>query len=322
MQCNKDPYPPVSEPLNVYQNTLMSGFDIGIDDSKQNRGWLSLKEGYYELKYPADLDWGCVFIVTGLVPLDSVCEDFSNYKGFTVDLRGTNKGNSIGISIEGCGRKSSYEAVIADLNSSWQTYKFSFKSFPDINISRLRTVLKIRFTGKDSVTTDFRNLRFYSTYTPDTNTYEYYLIQDNNLMNHDSMGCNTIDSIHEWIHNDGQDWALSFPPDQLWATAFLKNTDGVDLSGYGSLIFNIKGEEGGEVVQIGINDTIGEDPSGRSFVQWTISRNWEQVDVPLKWFKDVNMSRIYIPFQIVIFNTTDQIVHFKNIRFRTDNQLH
>jgi len=95
MKCGKEPQPPDDEIFKVYDNALMPGFDIGISDSDScgQHNWLTEKKGYFEMKYPADLDWGCVYIVTGLVPFDStVYEDFSNYKGFSVDLRGESGG--------------------------------------------------------------------------------------------------------------------------------------------------------------------------------------------------------------------------------------
>jgi hypothetical protein len=318
VKCGKEPQPPDAEIFKVYDNTLMPGFDIGISDSDScsQHNWLTEKKGYFEMNYPAGLDWGCVYIVTGLVPFDStVYEDFSNYRGFSVDLRGESGGEYVGISIEDYGSKSSNVARVSNLFTDWHTYQFSLESFPEIDLKRLRVITKFLFFSNESQTIDFRNLRFYTSELPDTNEYEYYIVFGNNLMNGYSVGCNSSDSLKDWIEDKYAYWEMDFPPDQLWATLFLSKNEPEDFSMFEAVSFEIKGKNGGEKVHVGINDILGEDPGGRSFVQWTVSNNWEEVNIPLSWFKGVNLNNIYIPVQFVIFNTEGQTIYFRNVRY-------
>jgi hypothetical protein len=129
------------------------------------------------------------------------------------------------------------------------------------------------------------------------------------------IGCNSADSLKNWIIDKGMYWEMDFPQDQLWATLFLSSNNPKDFSMFDAMSFEIKGKNGGEKVHVGINDTLGEDPSGRSFIQWTINRNWEQVRIPLSWIKGINLSGIYIPIQFVIFNTEGQTIYFKNVKY-------
>jgi hypothetical protein len=314
MGCGKEPHVPDVEIFDIYNKNLMPGFDIGIDDSQKQRDWLIDRVSFFEMKYPNNLDWGCVFIVTGAVPFDSsVYEDFSYYKSFSIDLKGDKGGEYLGVSLEENAFSSRYIAKISSLSTSWRTCSFSLKNFADLNLSKLRVVTKFLLLGNESQTIYFKNIKFNSFELPDSNEYEFPIVSGNIVMNTYSIGCNTSDSLTSWIKDEGEDWVMNFPLDQLWATVFISVTRSVDMSKFKSINLEMKGKLGGETLDIGINDKLGEDPSSASSIRWTLSNKWEKINLPLDFFKSVDLKNIYIPIQFVVYNTIGQTIYFRNI---------
>jgi hypothetical protein len=48
-----------------FKSTLVEGFDMGVNTSGEMTGWVKSENDYKIMSYPADQDWGAVFITVG-----------------------------------------------------------------------------------------------------------------------------------------------------------------------------------------------------------------------------------------------------------------
>ena len=312
--CKYPPSYPEGEEFPIYVQTLMQGFDIGVDDSKQRRNWLIDMGGFMRLEYPGDLEWGCVFIVVAMVPFTDLSEDFSKYKSFSIELRGKHGGEEVGITIEDNEKQSYWTEFISKLGTDWKTYEISLDKFLDVDLRNLRVVFKIKVSGHEPQTIDFRNLK-YSTIPVDSMSKTYYIVKDAEILCGCDIGCNTSSGLTDWIIREDSCWKVAFPPNQLWATIFILCDPPLNLSYYNFLSLEIKGDVGGEKISIAVNDTIGEDLDQISSISWNFPSEWKEQSFSLSHFKQVDWSKIYIPIQFINRDSQPKTIYFKNIKY-------
>jgi len=313
--CKSPPSYPEGEEFPIYSQTLMQGFDIGVDDSKQKRDWLLDMGGYMRVEYPGDLDWGCIFIVVGMVPFTDLAEDFLKYKSFSIELRGEHGGEEIGITIEDNKKQSNWTEFISDLETNWKIYKISLEKFLDVDLRNIRVVLKLKVFGHEPKTIEFKELKYSTIAVDNIPPKTYYIVKDGQIICGCDIGCNTSEDLTNWIVEENTYWKAVFPPNQEWATVFILCDPPLNLSYYNLLSLEFKGEFGGEKISIAVNDTIGEDLAQISSIGWKFPSEWKEEPFSLFHFKQVDWSKIYIPIQFINRESQAKTIYFKNVKY-------
>lgn len=313
--CKSPPSYPKGEEFPIYVQTLMQGFDIGVDDSKQKRDWLLDLGGFMRLEYPGDLEWGCVFIVVAMVPFTDLSEDFSKYKSFSIDLKGIRGGEEVGITLEDSKKQSNWTEFISDLDTDWKTYEISLEKFLDVDLRNLRVIFKIKLIGHEPQTIDFRNLKYSTIPVDNIPPKTYYILKEDQIICDCDIGCNTSSGLTDWIFIEDSSWKVAFPPNQDWATVFILCDPPLNLSYYNLLSLEFKSEFGNEKISIAVNDTIGEDPTQISSILWNFPSEWKEETFRLFHFKQVDLTKIYIPIQFINRQSQAKTIYFKNVKY-------
>lgn len=306
--------PPESPEFPIYDGVLRAGFDLGVEDSQKQRKWLHDMGGYLRMAYPSGLEWGAVFITAAALPYDNIYEDFSNFQSLSVDLRGQTGDEFLSISIEDVENGSHFSECITGLTTDWQTFEFSLDRFSDINLKKLRAVIKFTFFGSQTHIVDFKNVKYW-TKTVNYSARDFPILTCCGVAPGCEIGCNSSDSLKNWISYQYGVLKMLFPSGQSWATAFVVCKSPLNLSKYDSLCMEIKGEIGGEIVHIGINDTLGEDIDIGKFIKWKVTTDWKKVAFPLLWLRNVNLAKIYLPVQYASFELKAQIIYVRNVKY-------
>jgi exo-beta-1,3-glucanase (GH17 family) len=149
---------------DVYVGGLESGFSLGVNTSGQQRRWLTEKEGVFTLIYPANQQWGTMFIMVGqpALPGHRQSMDLSRYQSLKVDMRAETNGHCVRIGIKDKDQPDNgSETMISQcLTTSWTTVKLPLKAFVGADLTKLYVIFEMVFHGSSSFTVQARNIRY------------------------------------------------------------------------------------------------------------------------------------------------------------------
>ncbi|MBZ0320256.1 MAG: hypothetical protein K8L91_27840 [Anaerolineae bacterium] len=144
---------------------LVRGFSLGVDTSEEQRDWVMDEGGALRLDYPAEQEWGVVFINVGTLaqPLDSSSLDLSGYDAIAVDLRGEVGGELVLIGVKDSNDPDTGEEtkIPVQLTSNWRTYVFEVDQFVTADFTTIQVPLELVFgSGTSAQTVYVRNIRY------------------------------------------------------------------------------------------------------------------------------------------------------------------
>lgn len=145
---------------------LEPGFDLGIDTSQHtDYTWLTVHNGVFTLKYPANQDWGTMFIsVCKPVPLDQRDHflDLSAYHAIEFDLRMPVANTCLRVGIKDWQQPDDGNETTVDEcpTTQWATYTHPLSVFSRVDLSHLYVVFEIAFSGPAAITVQVRNIRY------------------------------------------------------------------------------------------------------------------------------------------------------------------
>ncbi|MGH2493216.1 MAG: glycosyl hydrolase family 17 protein [Ktedonobacteraceae bacterium] len=149
---------------DVYVNGLASGFVVGLDTSGHQHQWLTTNNGTLVLTYPANQQWGALFISVGpSVPLGHRPSiDLSAYRSLVVDLRAAVDEQCVRIGVKDKNQpdNGSETTVRQCLTTRWSTITLPLDAFTGADLSHLYIVFEVLFQGLASATLDMRNIRY------------------------------------------------------------------------------------------------------------------------------------------------------------------
>lgn len=149
---------------DVYVNGLASGFVVGLDTSGRQRQWLTTNDGSLVLTYPANQQWGAMFITVGPpVPLGHRPSlDLSMYRSLVVDLRAAVDGQCVRIGIKDKNQPDNGSEITLQrcLKTQWSTITLPLDAFTGADLSHLYIAFEVLFQGSSSATLDLRNIRY------------------------------------------------------------------------------------------------------------------------------------------------------------------
>jgi len=115
------------------------------------------------MAYPSGLAWGAVFITVG-PPSDPPRprQDLSAYNILSLELRGAAGGEcvEVGIKDNTDPDDGSETKIRSCVDTGWQTFSFPLAEFTTADTSQLYVVAEFVFTGPNSQTVDFQNIRY------------------------------------------------------------------------------------------------------------------------------------------------------------------
>lgn len=156
---------------DIFVDGRLSGYyDIGLETSGKMHKWAGTQERALRLDYPADQDWGSLFITVGKPgPYPHPWRDFSKFKTLSVELKGANGGEAVEVGVltasdPATGDEKRY--VIDKLPSSFKTYDIPLENLrsPHLavpqDLKELYVVAEFVFKGTKPATVFVRNIRF------------------------------------------------------------------------------------------------------------------------------------------------------------------
>lgn len=155
---------------------------------------------------------------------------------------------------------------------------------------------------------------FVGTFTPD-----YRIGLDTNLQRRDWLAC----------LQDGCDGCcrMALPSGQEWGAVFITVGEPAqpprparDLSAFTTLRLELRGEVGGETIQIGIKDACDPDDGTEAKVTLgPLTTDWQSFDIPLSSFPKADLGTLYVVTEFVFDATVGveiaRTVSFRNVRF-------
>lgn len=149
---------------DIYMNGPAAGFVVGLDTSGHQHQWLTTSNGSLVLTYPANQQWGAMFISIGppAPPGHRPSVDLSAYRSLVVDLRAAVDGQCVRIGIKDKNQPDdgSETTVQQCLNAGWSTITFPLATFTHADLSHLYIVFEVLFQGPSSATLEVRNVRY------------------------------------------------------------------------------------------------------------------------------------------------------------------
>jgi hypothetical protein len=137
------------------------------------------------------------------------------------------------------------------------------------------------------------------------------------------MGVATSGGRYDWVTDGGGYIQMRYPAGQDWGAVFITVGKPApagqrlarDFSGYRTLAVDLKGEQGGETVQVGLKDATDPDDGRESKVTVRLTAEWRTCRFPLQSFATADLTRLYIPVEFVFAPRTAETVSFRNVRF-------
>ncbi len=126
------PAEPPQQVTILEDGCLNTGFDLGIDTSRQVRDWAAQEGDSIRLDYPSYQQWGAAYIyVNQHLPKGRPSIDLSRYSTLAVEMRGQIGGERVSIGVKDANDPDSGKEPksAVTLESYWQTYYFDLSDF-------------------------------------------------------------------------------------------------------------------------------------------------------------------------------------------------
>lgn len=137
------------------------------------------------------------------------------------------------------------------------------------------------------------------------------------------MGVDSSHGRRDWLNLTEDGMQMAYPSDQNWGAVFI--TVGVpvdpprpwkDFSRFGTLTIDLKGEIGGESVEVGIKDESDPDNGTETKIQISnLSTEWQTYQFPLTLFRTADLKRLYVVAEFVFAGASPKTVLFRNVRY-------
>ncbi|MFL5692910.1 MAG: glycosyl hydrolase family 17 protein [Ktedonobacteraceae bacterium] len=149
---------------DVYVGGLETGFGLGMDSSARQRQWLTANDGSLVLTYPANQQWGVMFITAGppAPPGHRPSLDMSAYSSLVVDLRAAFAGQCVRIGIKDNNQPDNGSEISMHqcLTTQWSTITLPLNTFTNVDLTHLYVVFELLFQGSSGATVAVRNIRY------------------------------------------------------------------------------------------------------------------------------------------------------------------
>jgi exo-beta-1,3-glucanase (GH17 family) len=137
------------------------------------------------------------------------------------------------------------------------------------------------------------------------------------------LGIDTSGQQRQWLTATDGSLVLTYPTNQQWGAMFITvgppippgQRPSLDLSTYRSLVVDLRAAVDGQCVRIGIKDKNQPDNGSEVSVRRCLTTQWSTVTLPLNTFANVDLSHVYVVFELLFQGTSSVTVDVRNIRY-------
>lgn len=138
------------------------------------------------------------------------------------------------------------------------------------------------------------------------------------------MGVDTSDGLRDWAVDMHDSICMNYPGNQGWGAVFITfgksapfgQRSGQDLSTYKTLSMELKGENGGEYLSVGLKDNSDKDDGSERKYNVNVTNDWKSYTFPLSDFDTADLTQLYVVTEFVFeSNTPAENVCFRNIEY-------
>ncbi|HMZ08819.1 MAG TPA: hypothetical protein PKL78_02165 [Anaerolineales bacterium] len=138
------------------------------------------------------------------------------------------------------------------------------------------------------------------------------------------MGVDTSGQLRNWVTDMHDSMCMNYPGNQGWGAVFITFGKSVpvdqrqtqDLSTYKTLSMELKGENGGEYLSIGLKDKTDPDDGSERKYSVTVTNDWKAYTFPLSDFDTADATQLYVVTEFVFEpDTPAENVCFRNIEY-------
>lgn len=140
-------------------------YDFGVDTNAKKRTWLSRQDGFLRMKYPANQQWGAVFLTVGtpVRPGGRPGQNLSGCRDLVVDLRAPGSDGlsqvEVGIKDSEMPDDGSEVKRSLTLDTDWKTHSFRLRDFTGVELWHVYVIAEFVFSGLQNLTVDVRDIR-------------------------------------------------------------------------------------------------------------------------------------------------------------------
>ncbi|MGD8451353.1 MAG: hypothetical protein PVJ57_06000 [Phycisphaerae bacterium] len=323
------------------QGTLSPGHGMGVDSSSGRGDWVVTSE-YLRLDYPAGQCWGSVFVTVGEpaaeVPRPDF-EDLSEFGWVAFDVRGEMGGETLEVAVkdnQAADDGTEPKVRVVGLETAWRSVAIPLDNFDGVDLTRVCVPVSFNLVGMNAQTVFVQNVRYVPVECPVTSelavtrvarpaTAEGDVFVDGCMGRWYAMGLDTSEGVHDWAETVNGALCLSYPGGQRWgAMSIVVQEQTVqrprphyqDFSSYGRLVFEARGDVGGESFEVGAKDRYAPDTGQETKVTvGPLTSTWEYFSIPIDEFVGTEFGELYVPFEAVFEGSTGRTVFIRNIRY-------
>lgn len=155
-----------------------------------------------------------------------------------------------------------------------------------------------------------------------TQQNEKIILANSSLSKGFDMGVDSSEHKRDWLSKEIDYMKMSFPAYQDWAAVFI--TIGrpkdpprpfLDFSEYKTLSIDMRGQSGGEEIEIGIKTNVQPDTGEETKVTVKLTPEWKNYSFPLAEFRETDLKHLYVLTEFVYNGKEPQTVYFRNIKY-------
>lgn len=137
------------------------------------------------------------------------------------------------------------------------------------------------------------------------------------------IGVNSSGKLTGWLFDEDGYMKMAYPSNQDWGTVFITVGKPVepprpfkDFSNYSTICVDLKGEKGGESVEIGIKDNTDPDDGTETKISITdLSTSRQTKTFKVSQFTTADPRRLYVVLEFVFNGPEEQTIYFKNVKY-------
>jgi len=158
--------------------------------------------------------------------------------------------------------------------------------------------------------------------TPECTSGEIYNASVRKLCSGYDMGIDDSQQIGNWLTDMGDNMRMTYPNGLEWGAVFTtigKPRDPPrpfkDLSTFSKLSIDLRGEKGGEKIEIGIKDNTDPDDGSETKVPVYLTTEWQTYTFPISQFYTAEPTRLYVVAEFVFSGSNAKTIYFRNIKY-------
>jgi exo-beta-1,3-glucanase (GH17 family) len=167
------------------------------------------------------------------------------------------------------------------------------------------------------------------TQPPPRSRLERNIFVQGRLLANYSVGVDTSGRQRAWFSTVKDSLEMAYPPDQRWGAVFITVGEPTnpprpwkDFSDFDSVVFELRGEKGGETIGIAIKDPGDQNDGREAIVPLMLGSEFRTFEIPLSRFASEQLtipgglSRLNVVLQFLFTGPRPQTIYARNIRYR------